>query len=159
MRARLGAGVQPIFRTFRELDRTASSSQFDDAMMRALRMTVAALHKRMNKRFSRLGRRIDERFKAADARIDARFKAADARFDARFKAADARFDGMDARFDGMDARFGMMDRQLGEILRRIELLAAKFDAKTRNLEQGLSVCKRVLDEHEERIRDITAPSL
>ena len=93
-------------------------------------MTVAALHKRMNKRFSRLGRRIDARFKAADA-----------------------------RFDAMDARFGMMDRQLGEILRRIELLAAKFDAKTRNLEQGLLVCKDVLDEHEKRIRDITAPSL
>jgi len=130
MRARLGAGVQPIFRTFRELDRTASSSQFDDAMMRALRMTVAALHKRMNKRFSRLGRRIDAQFKAADA-----------------------------RFDGMDARFGMMDRQLREILRRIESLAEKLDSKTRNLEEGMSVCKRSLHEDEERIRDIAAPPL
>jgi exonuclease VII small subunit len=156
MRARLGAGVQPIFRTFRELDRTASSSQFDDAMMRALRMTVAALHQRMNKRFSRLGRRIDARFKAADARFDARFKAADARFDARFRAADARFD---ARFKAADARFDAMERHLREILRGIESVASNLDSRTRNLEQGLSVCKGALDEHEERIRDITAPSL
>ena len=105
-------------------------------------MTVAALHQRMNKRFSRLGRRIDACFKAADARIDARFKAADARLDARFKAA--------------DARFGMMDRQLRKILRRIESLADKLDSKTRNLEEGMSVCKRALHEHEERIRNIAA---
>jgi hypothetical protein len=104
-------------------------------------MTVAALHKRMNTRFSRLGRRLDARFKASDARIDLRFKA------------------VDARFNASDARFDMIDRQLREILRRIELLAEKNDSKTRNLEESVSVCNKVLDEHEERIGDLAAPSL
>jgi exonuclease VII small subunit len=52
-----------------------------------------------------------------------------------------------------------MERHLREILRGIESVASNLDSRTRNLEQGLSVCKGALDEHEERIRDITAPSL
>ena len=139
MRARLGADVQAIFRTFRELNRTASSSQFDDAMMRALRMTVAALHQRMNKRFTRLGRRIDARFKAVDERIDARFKAADARFDAA------------------DARFDTMDRQLREVLRGIDSLGKKLDSKTRGLDEGVKHCLTTLDLYEKRITDLESP--
>src|SRR5437016_4830797 len=76
------------FRMFPHLNSTASSSHFDDAMMRAPWMTVDALHRRVNRRFTRLGRRIDVRFKESDQRIDARFKESDQRIDARFKESE-----------------------------------------------------------------------
>ena len=51
-------------------------------MMRALRMTVAALHRRMTTRFTRLGRRIDARFR----KVDTRFTESDARMRAGFES-------------------------------------------------------------------------
>jgi hypothetical protein len=95
-------------------------------MMRALRMTVAALHQRMNKRFSRLGRRVDARFKEQERRVDARFKAVDARFDA-------------------------MDHQLRELVRSVQSLTDQFYSRTRKLAADVEHCLRVIADHEERI--------
>ena len=118
-------------------------------MIRRLRMTVAALHQRMSKRFTRLGRRIDGRFKATEARMDARFKATEAGIDARFKITEARF----------DVRFDTMERQLRELVRSVDLLTDRLNQKTRALDEGVDHCKRVLHEHEKRIRDVASPPI
>lgn len=82
-------------------------------MIRRLRMTVAALHQRMNKRFTRLGRCVDTRFNTVDGRfnaVDARFKAVDA----RFKAVDIRFDRLEVR---MQAGFDALHDQISSVMR------------------------------------------
>jgi hypothetical protein len=67
--------------------------------MRARRMTVAALQKRVDRRFQRLGEKLDVRFKAIDV---------------RFKAIDARFRGVHRHLRSHDARFELSMRNLRE---------------------------------------------
>jgi chromosome segregation ATPase len=95
--------------------------------MRVLSMTVAALHKRMNQRFTHLGRRMGARFTAVDGRfeqVDARFEQVDARFeqvDTRFTQVDRRFEQVDARFDRLEARmqagFESVHDQINAVMR------------------------------------------
>ena len=63
-------------------------------MMRAprRRMTIARLHRRMNRRFTGLENRVIRRFES----IDARFNAIDARFNATIGTC---FDSMEARIN------------------------------------------------------------
>ena len=92
-------------------------------------MTVAQLKKHM-----------DNRFKTSERRTNRRFAAVDA----RFKAVDSRFDAMDARFDWTDARMGA----------RFDSLDAKFDALFRLLKDKQDHHSRVIDNYEERLKDL-----
>ena len=111
--------------------------------MRALRMTVAALHQRMNKRFSRLGRRIDARFKT----VDARFRAVDAGFD----EVDKRFDAVDARFDVVEARLALTDAHMRA---GFDSLRGTLKELIREIRSDKEHHTRILNEHEDRIKDI-----
>jgi DNA anti-recombination protein RmuC len=103
-------------------------------MMRALRMTVAALHQRMNKRFSRLGRRVD----------------------ARFKQVDARFDAVDARFNAMDDRFDTLGRQFGRLLGSVEKIGDKLDQNLKRLNEEVATCLLAVNTHETRLNELPA---
>ena len=97
--------------------------------MRRVRMTIAALGKR----------------------IDARFKRADRRTWARFDAIDARFDAIDARFDRMDAA---IERRFAQADRKVESLGAKLDRIAGILDDKYVHQQKALDEHQKRITDI-----
>jgi len=105
-------------------------------MMRRVRMTIAAL-----------GKRIDARFTRADRRTWARFDAIDARFD----AIDARFDAIDARFDRMDA---VIERRFAQADRKVESLGEKLDRIAGILDDKYVHQQTALDEHQKRITDI-----
>jgi hypothetical protein len=111
------------------LPRPASPSHDDDATMRRIRMTIAALSKR----------------------IDARFRRAESRTTQRFDAVDERFAAVDARFDRMDAalatRFGRLDHQIESVGEKLDRIAAILDDKYKHQE-------KTLDEHERRLRDL-----
>jgi len=74
-RARHAGALSEVFGTFYQTSPSASSSHFDDAMIRnpRRRMTVAQLKERMDARFNAVDRRfnaIDKRFEAVDQRFD-----------------------------------------------------------------------------------------
>ena len=152
------------FRTISRARPRASSSHWDDAMMRRVRMTIAALGKRIDARFKRADGRTRARFDSVDARfdtVDARFDAVDARFnavDARFDAVDARFNAVDARFDAIDARFDRMDaaieRRFAQADRKVESLGEKLDRIAGILDDKFVHQQKALDEHQKRITDI-----
>src|SRR5207247_7288376 len=78
---------------------SASSSQFDDAMIRRARMTIDRLKKRMDGRFTALERRVNGRFTELERRMNGRFTKLERRTNRRFASVDARFAAVDARFD------------------------------------------------------------
>jgi chromosome segregation ATPase len=136
---------------------SASSSHFDDAMIRRARMTIAQLMKRMDAGFKTFEQRMTSRFDA----VDARFEAVDARFDAvdaRSDAVDARFDALDARFDAVDKRFDAMaaasDARFGRVDRNIEAIGEKLDTITRTLHGRCDHQQKVANEHEDRLKDL-----
>jgi hypothetical protein len=88
-------------------------------MIRGLRMTVAALHQRVNVRFGRLERRIDARFEQVDS---------------RFGHVDAQFDAMDAR---MRAGFESLHDKIDSLARAIKAQSDQFDKVTELFEQRL----------------------
>jgi len=67
-------------------------------MIRRVRMTIAALSKRM-----------DNRFRRAEKRTN------------------ARFDAVDARFDAVDARFARMERQLESLGDKLDRMSNRLD--------------------------------
>jgi hypothetical protein len=109
-------------------------------MIRRIRMTVAQLKKHMDNRFKTVERRMNRRFAAVDA---------------RFTAVDGRLDAMDARFDAIDARFDRTDARMAV---GFESLDAKFDALFRILKDEQDHHTRIVDDHEERLKDLERPS-
>jgi hypothetical protein len=95
-------GPRFLFGTISNLDSAASSSHFDDAMIRhrSRRMTVAQLKERM----------------------------------------DARFNAVDRRFNAVDKRFDALDKKLDAHLASITVLLKHHD--------------RVVDEHDERLKEL-----
>jgi chromosome segregation ATPase len=77
-------------------------------MIRRVRMTIAALSKR-----------IDSRFRRAERRTA------------------ARFDAVDARFDAVDARFARMERQLESLGDKLDRIAGNLDEKFRHQQKTL----------------------
>src|SRR5712691_4132271 len=92
-----GRALPASSRTFFTSRTSASSSQFDDAMIRRALMTIARLEKRMNGRFTALERRMNDRFTALERRMNGRFTKLERRTNRRFASVDARFDAVDAR--------------------------------------------------------------
>jgi len=72
-------------------------------------MTVAALHRRMNKRFTRLGRQIDARFRASEARLDVRFRESDARMRAGFESLHDKINSLSRQMAEQDRHFRKVD--------------------------------------------------
>ena len=112
---------------------SASSSHFDDAMIRLPRMTIAKLKQSMDRRFTRLDRRLQRRFAAIDQ---------------RFESIDRRFDAVERRFDNLQARV------TARINVRFESLSEKLDAVLTQTAAMRDQFVRVADEHEYRIRDL-----
>ena len=106
-------------------------------------MTVAALHQRMNKRFTRLGRQIDARFRASETRVDARFRASETRIDARLRASEARIDARlkesDARiragFESLHDKFNSLSRQIAEQDRHFRKVDDLYETRLQDLER------------------------
>jgi chromosome segregation ATPase len=98
-------------------------------MIRRIRMTVAQLKKHMDNRFKTVERGMNRRFAAVDA---------------RFAGVDGRLDAIDARLDRTDARMAA----------GFESLDAKFDALFRLLKDKQDHHSKVVDDHEERLKDL-----
>src|SRR5437867_6644572 len=80
---------------------SASSSQFDDAMIRRARMTIDRLKKRMDGRFTALERRVNGRFTELERRMNGRFTELERRMNGRFTKLERR---TNRRFASVDAR-------------------------------------------------------
>jgi chromosome segregation ATPase len=124
----------------------ASSSQFDDAMIRnrSGRMTVAQLKQRMDQRFNA----VDKRFKSNDRRFSS--------IDHRFDAIDQRFDAVDQRFDAVDQRFNAVDQRFNAVDRRFDAVNKKLDDILSTIKQHYKHHDRVVDEHDRRLKDLEA---
>jgi len=138
--------ARSYFQRIPKLGAAASRSHFDDATMRAPKMTVAALQKRMDQRFQWLDRKLDTRFK---------------RMNRRLTSHDARFRAIDERFNAVDARFERMERLFGEVFRRLDSLNDKLDSNTRRLDTTLRLVderltrfQKAVDTHEDRLNEI-----
>jgi chromosome segregation ATPase len=119
-------------------------------MLGRIRMTVAQLKKHLDSRFKTSERRMNRRFAAVDARftgVDGRF----ARVEGRLTGVEARLAGLEGRFDAMDAR---LDRTDARMAAGFESLDAKLDALFRMLKDEHDHHTRVVDNHEDRLRDL-----
>jgi len=101
----------------------ASSSHFDDAMIRLPRMTIASLEKRMDGRFTHLDRRTNRRFDAIDARFDA--------VDARLDATDGR---MRVGFESIHAKLDSLFRDLDDKYRHVDNVLNNYENRLKDLE-------------------------
>jgi hypothetical protein len=84
-------------------------------------------------------------------RMDVRFKTLDKRLSRRFASVDARFDGVDARLDRVDVRFDRVDA-------RFDSIGAKLDALIRAGKDQQDHLKKIVDNHEERLKDLERPT-
>src|SRR5438034_1106173 len=141
---------------------SASSSQFDDAMIRRARMTIDRLKKRMDGRFTALERRVNGRFTELERRMNGRFTELERRMNGRFtkleRRTNRRFASVDARFDDVDARFAAVDARLDRMEARI---SARLDSVIEKLDTHFLINKNhfdhhtvILHEHDDRLKDL-----
>jgi hypothetical protein len=71
--------------------------------------------------------------------------------DQRFKVVDKRFKAVDKRFDEVDKRFDAVDRRFDQLSARLD---AGFKAILQILKNKYDHHHKILDEHEDRIKDL-----
>ena len=81
-------------------------------------------------------------------RMDVRFRTLDKRLNRQFASVDARFDAVDARLDRMEARSDA----------RFDSIGDKLDALFRNLKDTQDHHTKIVNDHEERLKDLERPT-
>jgi hypothetical protein len=104
-----------------------------------------------------LKKHVDRRLRTTADKADVR--RLERRMDERFGTVESRLGAVESRLDGVESRLGGVESRLGRVERGVDSLGEKLDYIAGILNGKFDKHERVVNEHEDRLRDLEAARL